>query len=361
MVNNAAPLASHKPVAFPSCPSLLIKPIVITSAIAAIFSLGVFYPKPEPNPCDQIVMKEFEGGIFCTGEFAEKCTACDENRLNSSVCEQLNDTEWASLPLKKNFNDFKERFLFSDLKCRQVDNQLCWKIHKDIRKVASEMGIITNLNLLSVNYEDYDGSTKLHGNRVYLSRRDVMKWWNLESSHQRQQIRGILAHEMAHKIKKHHALCMIQPFEAMGVTVSSLDDVVEFISIMYHQQSYSELSLSAKKLYDDIIEKYADKQALASYESALALDTRFQIRQQEIEADLLTLTVPEYARGLRDYFEIAFLNCRQKHDLQYCDEYDSTHPPLRERVAYLTDALCEKHPGLNQDICQCSSSANSTI
>lgn len=83
MFNNALQLISHSSSDFYPCSSLISRPIGITSALTAILALGIFWPMPDTTV-----------------------------HLNSSLCKQLNDSEWESLPLKNDFKDFKKKFCF---------------------------------------------------------------------------------------------------------------------------------------------------------------------------------------------------------------------------------------------------------
>lgn len=352
MFSNAVQLASHSLGTLAATGNALMRrPQVIINAILTIASIAKFYP---------LIAKYYP-----------------KSNLNSSLCEKLNDTEWESLPLRSDFNDFKQKVLFSDLKCEAATAKLLSELMKDFRKVASDMGhadpSVFSLELL-------DRETRYIGirmdNVLFISPNYAEKWWNLESSQQRKRIRGIFAHETAHKMLKHEEKVVKKALETLGIAVKSLDDV-SLVSGAINKQineasflrqvAYSKFGIpllksdyfnsssneSTKQLYADITSLIQSNSSALQEAFGSKVNKTWMINN-EIEADLLTLRVPEYARGSRDFLEDDLLECEKVHNSTFCNSFDPIHPPLRHRVAYLTDPLCEKYPGQNQDICQCS-------
>ena len=91
-------------------------------------------------------------------------------------------------------------------------------------------------------------------------------------------------------------------------------------------------------------------------EAAFKEHPTFQ-REQEKEADLLTLKDPYLARGLRESFyngmERHAAECQNKPSMDPAAVYkdSDTHPSHEARVDYLTDALCREFPQSHQDLC----------
>lgn len=378
MFNNAVQLASHSLGAWATSHNVM-RPAAIMSAIEAIFMIERYSPKSGPS--DRMVFKEPELTRYCSDAFINETvgTYCDGqlNSSYSSLCEQLNDADWESLPLKDNFMYFKLKLLFTNWKCEAVKEKLFAKLLNDFRKIASNMGYI-NPNTLSMSVKnleasDFESSGIGVAGDLLVSPLDVEKWWNLETSQQRKQTRGALAHEIAHRILQHTEKTITKALETFGITVQSLDDVQSVWDILFHLSIDADLAIkkesflseSAKQLLADVLVllQSPNASAFGSLQNKLNKERPYCINK-EIETDLLTLRVPEYARGLRDDFQTEVLKCEKFKGPQYCDmmfdheESFGTHPSAKHRMNYMTNALCEKYPGQNQDICQCDGPAN---
>lgn len=85
-------------------------------------------------------------------------------------------------------------------------------------------------------------------------------------------------------------------------------------------------------------------------------------KAQVEKADLLTVRVPHFARGLRDHLNSLIYNCvtsllLKNEGVSANDCYQhfkdsDTHPSHAKRVEYLTKALCDQYPNENRDICK---------
>lgn len=265
------------------------------------------------------------------------------------------------------------------MKCEAVTEKLFSELTKDLRKVAFDMGH-TDPSAFSLKLLDDDnwrggigGMGMGIANVLFISSSYAEKWWNLESSQQRKQIRGTFAHEVAHRILEHNEKTYKKSLETLGISVNSLNDVNLVFNTIDKQikelnflRTVAYLTLGMQFLKSDYFDPnwsestkqlYATVAALVQRNTSVLNGANEVWINNEMEADLLMLRVSEYARGGRDEFESILLECEKINNSTYCDGPDFNnpqHPPLRHRVSYLTDALCDKYPSQNQDICQCS-------
>ncbi len=291
----------------------VVKSSILVSALSAILFAGRHYFETQfVKPAHLSPVPLYRGLCQDSGQGRVYC-------IRPGICDHLSDSEWESLPIDPTFRDFKDA-IDGLVDCKAVTEKLEPQLTKDFRRVVAKMGH-PYPDAFSVKITNKVFGPEIDDNNTLsIPSSDAYSWWDIESSPFRKEIRGSFAHEAAHRILKHH-------------------------------EKRKDVSWSDSDWY------------------ATA-------RIQEKEADLQTLRVPEYARGHRDRllsYEISatshrnrlikLSHCDQRPLTLVCDSFlktndpksnlaSRTHPPLHERIAYLTDAICAKYSSLNQDICQ---------
>jgi hypothetical protein len=160
---------------------------------------------------------------------------------------------------------------------------------------------------------------------------------------------GVMAHELAHRILKHHERINAFLLESQGIPVKSLDDLIEVLSGNIPKTH------SGKSLFIDF-HNWASRQTPESIDqlkNSLSQNNPEFYRNIEREADLLTMRDSYLARGLRDHFVKVIEDCEKTlkpHcNISYVD--GKKHPSTVSRIHYMTRALCNEYPEENKDIC----------
>lgn len=226
--------------------------------------------------------------------------------MRYNLCEGLKDGDWKSMtPQEK--NALMNYFKFAE-PCEGLKSKLAHEARKVAKKIAKKMDYIkasqvsVKLDQNLVNSMDIDSDSTI---RMPYDEAFNLIGWN--SPEKKQQASGAVAHEIGHGIKEH-------------------SQKIRIYNILNDPDN------DQWKEYRKILEK-----------------------EQEKEADFLTLKVPYYARGLRDYFKADIENCINSNKIANCIylfQDSDTHPSHLTRMYYLSKALCEQHPELNQDICE---------
>jgi hypothetical protein len=205
----------------------------------------------------------------------------------------------------------------------------------------------------------------------------VLNGW--DNRYSRQSVLGVLAHEVAHRILRHNEQRVAWGLQAAGVPVESLEDIEEVLQTLKSQEEKLSQKELVQRLFQstkranltDIIsieKKLSKKESVqrlfqsmkkANLTDIISIRERLEstvtqhlpdLREQEFEADLFTLRIPEYARGLRDGFVQLLNHCRKKMPCRH-DEDGLTHPAMSRRIDRLTNAICETYPEQNRDLC----------
>lgn len=183
---------------------------------------------------------------------------------------------------------------------------------------------------------------------------------NGSGKHSRQQLFGLIGHETAHRILQHHERGAASILAFHGIPVESLEAAGEFVDA--GASNFKELpkTESGKRLVEAFL-KFAEGKGDPNqvyrdmYQSAMKANPNLS-RDQEKEADMLTLRDSYLARGLRDYFAQEVYEqeakCAKKNlDCSSLYKDSDTHPSLPTRKGYMTRGLCGVYPKENQDLC----------
>lgn len=205
--------------------------------------------------------------------------------VGKNICKELNEYDWQRLPQERGFTVFK---IFAPSNCKAVEEKINLEVTKILQDIANKMGA-PNPDKFSVSifndWMDYSFRAIIvvqEISQVYLGSSGAYSLIGWGASFTPAEVRGVLAHEVAHAILGH-----------------------------IRQESGP---------------------------------------NEETEADLLTLKVAEYARGLRDFL-VHTCTGFDPFSRGICNNDESTHPALWKRVAYMTDRICEKYLEMNRDIC----------
>lgn len=228
---------------------------------------------------------------------------------------------------------------FSLSKCAAPTPEMFAQVSQDFCNVVKNMGgnssqVIVNPELKSKNTETMYADI-LRPYTLTISPSVLYKLNGCGASSERRMALGLLAHEAAHRILKHAEKLLIEFSKIFQVPLSKkemeilasdegpLDHLEKRMNSEYRNKAPNNLTY-----YFDQYLKYLELE-----------------RSQEREADLLTMKVSLYARGLRDFF------CKQPSEKP--SEVFPHHPSKAIRCQYMTDALCNRHPDDNEDICIC--------
>lgn len=223
--------------------------------------------------------------------------------------DELSDEIWNSLSHEDNFHwiheiHHKGKFV------PKVTNRLFHNTAREIQEIAKNMGAANPAKFAfkgfspKIMYDKFDVSSAAALTPKYqieMSAEFVYALNGWPSRFSVDQTRGMIAHEIAHGILQHQ---------------EKTKNIIE-----NNNPSNSEI----ENLF----------------------------RNSEIEADLLTTTVSEYGRGLRNALVNYLDKCGHKgfppcayHFIEY-----PTHPATIQRIDKVSEALCAKFPDKNKDIC----------
>ncbi len=220
--------------------------------------------------------------------------------------------------------------------------------NEHLNRVVEKMGALGQFSVTEYDPNPINMHNKGIKNQMRIGEKmaDVLNGGNTEFTVQ--SALGLMAHEVAHRILKHNEQTIAFLLESQGIPVKSLDDLVEVLSgtpetqsakrlfIDYHNWASGETPESVEKLINSVNQKISEF-----------------YRNQEKEADLLTMRDSYLARGLRDYFVRIIENCEKNPEFHCSVSYvdDEKHPSTVSRIHYMTRALCQEYPEENSDIC----------
>jgi deoxyadenosine/deoxycytidine kinase len=352
-----------KPWYTPSLKSLFVLSLLLGGAI--------FARSAERKPlisggCHQITNIETDlgGGIkmFMAGG------GCSITAGNG--CDIITDNEWETVTPNE-IQTFKE-LLKNGIKCDAVIKRLLEKPTKELREVAHNMGfdpeLLSDIRLkrssefLSDSL-DAEGLSIDRHNHVIVGSNYVYALNGWEDMYTTDEVRGGFAHEIAHRILKHHEKEVVAILEKLNISVESLDDIPEFLdALSSHCKGLPRPNMpaSVSRLLQNFIEVAVGKsknlevipnQMLGVYRKAKeSLDPSFK-RAREREADLLTLRNSQYTRGLMSIFKKHMTACNANPALRYLCEESDDHPSLANRIEQMRDALCQSNPAAHSDLC----------
>lgn len=216
---------------------------------------------------------------------------------------------------------------FAPRKCEEITSKLFAQVYQDFRNVVETMG--GNSSQIAMNHEflpanDWMNAYSYPRHTLKVSRSLLHALNGCDTPFKRRIGLGILAHEAAHCILKHVEWMVVEIARTLGI--SALKEEIENLlsgEEPFGQQAERLLLRGNRSLFDP--EKFNELR-----------------RSNEKEADLLTMRVPLYARGLRDGF------CSEPF---VYEDGGPDYPVPYVRCTYMTDALCDKYPEENQDIC----------
>ncbi len=167
-----------------------------------------------------------------------------------------------------------------------------------------------------------------------------------------QSVLGVMAHELGHRILKHFERHIAFGLELNGISVESLDDITTMLKSNCKEFPQKESVKRICQYLNNYYEKFSKR--FDPTEIVIQKKPEFY-RDQEREADLLTMRDPYLARGVRDQIVRLIENCEKNPKFKpFCFVYNihtSTHPSAISRIQYLTRALCGEYPEENRDIC----------
>lgn len=175
-----------------------------------------------------------------------------------------------------------------------IDNLLIDKINQEYREVAKNMGVnnlepffVRHINKKTIFDDISFGASVGLGGQLDINSELAYGLCGWPSAYTKDQARGVLAHEVAHILLQH----------SRKKELANIDKV-----------SREKL----ERIYNN----------------------------HEVEADCLTITVPVYAKGLRDAFSTLIEKCDQPEFIPCYNIHNTgTHPPFHQRVEYLTHLL----------------------
>lgn len=283
-----------------------------------------------------------------------------ESRLDKShlivtrynLCENLNDEDWQSMTAQET-SDMQHYFNKYTV-CRELTSRFDDDVTSIIYRVAQQMEYNKPLTIeledrttaalkwLGIIANDTDSTSDLPSiyintdDKITMSNSvayDLIGWNGIE---RRNEALGTMAHEISHRILNHIELRLGLLYNLQGLGSCPTFDESEY------QSSNSSISSPTANL-----------------------ELNKMKRNQEKEADLFTLKIPELGRGMRDalnrIIEENKNRCSNQLDTSsrtqdFCKSLfkhsdESSHPPMVTRLNYMTEALCLKYPELNQDNC----------
>jgi len=284
-------------------------------------------------------------------------TRYDELRYDMpyDLCANINDEDWASMTQqeKTDLNTF-----YSEFPCNAISEKFRTGVIKTVQDIAKRMGF-SNPEQISIGeigkmVMNIDFENKI-GVEI-----DVAKVLNgFSSRYSHQTASGAIAHEIAHRILKHHEQRQLFKLMQMGIHVNSLDTVSDFlISRKLKEPPKTEAGKQLMEVYSKIRSKGICSTNFILEEKVLR-EIADLSRNQEKEADLLTFRDPYLARGMRDYLNTQIETCKEisrlvpsfKEIYARLEKDTEEHPATVERRDYMTEGLCRNHRKENQDIC----------
>lgn len=231
-------------------------------------------------------------------------------------------------------------------KCEEVTSKLFAQVYQDFRTVVENMG--GNVSQITINHELEESSDSMFAkilrpcvlsiNSMFLSKLN-----GCGTPSERRMALGGLAHEIAHRILKHTEKVLNAFSRMFQIPISKKESE----TIASDEEPLDPL---AKRMANEYLaNKQNDPVYQHSYEKFIELQ-----RSQEVEADLLTITVPMYARGMRDLLcteLITQVNSGMDLASITSNAPSDIHPTYFDRCKYMTDALCYRYPRRNRDIC----------
>lgn len=287
-------------------------------------------------------------------------------------CLKISDYQWSTIT-KDEIDAFKV-ILTQSSGCMAPRNRLIQSASLETQEVARMMGF-NEVNELSVSQarrnafgvESIPGAEIYVNNHVTLAQNLVFSLNGWEGSDSRKEARGVLAHEISRRICKHHERLIARAFEILGLSVESFEDMFPFFEALYSGFKglpNPESSASANRLMENFMEVVVRNRMKGKYDQAISETLLEEAQNQayselslqfEEEADRLIVKIPEFARGQINYFSNQIAAC-EKDFSSNCEVYytdSSSHPSHIKRIQYLTQALCEKAPEENSDLCLC--------
>ncbi len=232
---------------------------------------------------------------------------CIQNRPDISSDDEI---EWEPECQGESISFIKE-MISKRMLPHGVVNQLQRKVTKEYQEVAKSMGaeFPDRFTVLAIKGKDLlddfefgvfvrpTGELIICPEAAY-----ALNGW--PSPFSRDEVRGILAHEVGHVLLNHHE------------------------------------KMNRDAVRGEIANEKFDKIS----------------RNLEAEADLITTTVPKYGRGLRDSFVKLLETCGQEGSMPCSAHYRQQfgYPSTIQRIEYLTQSLCAQYPKKNRDICPLS-------
>lgn len=217
--------------------------------------------------------------------------------MRYDLCAGLKDGDWESMTLQE--KKALTRYFISKKPCDTLQSKLINDVTKAVRNIAKKLDY-KKASKLSVMINS-GISYGMEKNTIKMNYEQACNLIGWNSPEQQNQASGNIAHEIGHKAKNH--VKKAQDYEKLNPN--------------YYQASEF-------------------------------------MKNQEKEADLFTLKVPHFARGLLDDMKITIEICSKLGEDENCREVyqdSDTHPSELKRADYLTKALCEQYPQFNQDIC----------
>lgn len=274
--------------------------------------------------------------------------------MRYDLCAGIKEGDWEFINGLEN-NDFEKLSLrayilsnfISNTPCDSLSSKLISETTKVVHKIAKQMQY-DNSEKITVKLKDeapsihHDGILTMRPGYAF----SLIGW---KTPDDQQMASGMVAHEVAHRILLHAEKTKVLSFKHEGYDVS-----LKVISEIFQESDPDKaiISKEIKEFLDRLLIRQLSYKP-ASKKTAEAELTKSN-RAQEKEADLLTLRVPYFARGIRNGFHSDFEACKsdKKQDCSGFYKADSLHPSVVTRLKYMTEALCHQYPEENQDICK---------
>lgn len=263
--------------------------------------------------------------------------------MRYDLCAGLKNGDWESM-------SFQERSAMKDYfgahhyaPCAPLRSKFMEDVTSKVEEIAKKMGFNKNIEILPHNFpENFPTFMISHNNELVMSYDDAADLIGGGGQQKQLEYSGIIAHEISHRILNHQEKMATFKWILKGDDhlLNQMSKCVNF------NPPLNTLTCEASEANE-----------------ATAQDILSLSQQLEKEADLLTLKVPEFARGNRDAFQRIINDYRDACQPQIrnpsfadiCDgiytNTNSTHPRIIDRVAYTTEALCHLYPQVNKDIC----------
>jgi len=281
--------------------------------------------------------------------------------MRYDLCERIKRKDWESMTLAE--EDALEEF-YSLNDCPGITERLLPEVNQVVRKIAARLGN-SNPDRFSAQITGGPMSTNIF-DQISLPRKDAFSLIRSRDPVAKRKIAGLIAVQIAHRILNHVEQIFARLFTSNGFLVQSLEDVTGFMVARASGFTMSPFTRSGNRIVERFlgVARKRDREAVlqdmvqVSEMKNPELSTYELYRKFAKEADLYTLNDSYLARGVRDYLDSEINRlatvCQKQPALPACatlHQNSPTHPPLTVRRDYMTQALCEKHPTDNPDLC----------